>query len=194
MHTILAIGRLITLQLRAIHMISTIRRADIKDVAIVSLIGRLTFRETFSALFVQHEGELRDYLDHIFAPAKIAASLAKHENRYWLASVDGLPVGYAKLKFPSTHPALTAAAPAQLQKIYVLAEFLSQDVGSALMREILAEADRLGVDDLWLNVLSSNRRAIAFYEKQSWEHVAETFFAIGSQSFHFLTLRSQRSP
>lgn len=169
-------------------MTSTIRKADACDAAIVALLGRLTFRETFSALFSQHEGELRQYLDQTFAPAKIEASIGKAENRYWIASVDGLPVGYAKLKFPSKNPAREASAPAQLQKIYVLSDFISQNVGHALMDEIRAEGGRLAVDEIWLNVLSSNERAIRFYERHGWTRAGETTFGIGSQSFHFLTL------
>ncbi len=169
-------------------MSSTVRRAGVEDAAIVALLGRLTFRETFSSLFVNRENELHQYLDRTFNTAKIAASLAKPENRYWTVDVDGLPVGYAKLKFPSVNRGLGASAPAQLQKIYVLAEFISQKSGSALMDAMAAEATRLGIDGVWLNVLASNRRAIAFYERQGWTRAGKAAFAIGSQSFHFLTL------
>jgi diamine N-acetyltransferase len=165
-----------------------IRRADERDAPVVALLGRLTFRETFAAQFVQHEKELCEYLDHTFSATKIKKSIGKLENRYWIASISGLPVGYGKLKFPSKHEHLEARAPAQLQKIYVLTEFISRRVGSALMNEILVERVRVGSDAIWLNVLLSNERAIRFYERQRWISLGETTFNIGTQSFHFLTL------
>ena len=56
------------------------------------------------------------------------------------------------------------------------------------MDEIWAEGARLAIDEMWLNVLSSNERAIRFYERHGWVRTGETTFDIGSQSFHFLTL------
>ena len=174
-------------------MAVTIKRAGVSDAAIVALLGRLTFQETFSALFLQHEHELKQYLDKTFCVGKIEASIGKAQNRYWTASVDGLPVGYGKLKFPSKDAARKAGAPAQLQKIYVLSDFISQNVGHKLMDEIWAEGARLAVDEMWLNVLSSNERAIRFYERHGWMRTGETTFDIGSQSFHFLTLSASFS-
>lgn len=168
----------------------TIRNANATDAAIVALLGRLTFQETFSPLFVEHQDELLRYLDWTFAPAKIAASIGKVDNRCWIAFIDGLPVGYAKLKLSSRSSDLEASAPAQLQKIYVLSEFASRHVGRALMHEIRTEAERLNINKIWLNVLSTNERAIHFYERRGWTRAGEATFDIGSQSFHFLTLRT----
>lgn len=110
------------------------------------------------SLFTQHEPELRDYLDRTFGAAKIEKSIAKPENHYWIASVGGLPVGYGKVKFPSGHALLDARAPAQLQKVYVLSEYIAHGVGSALLQELMAEGARAGGDTIWLNVLSANAR------------------------------------
>ncbi len=165
-----------------------IRRAEKSDAPVVALLGRITFRETFAVLFTQHEGELSEYLYHTFGATKIEDSIGKLENRYWIANVDGLPVGFGKLKFPSKCDNLQAIAPAQLQKIYLLSEFISLGLGAALMDEILAEGALVGSDDIWLNVLSSNERAVHFYSRQGWISHDETTFDIGSQSFDFLTL------
>ncbi len=39
-----------------------VRKAEPKDAAIIALLGRITFRETFGALFIAHENELQTYL------------------------------------------------------------------------------------------------------------------------------------
>jgi len=165
----------------------TVRRNDANDGPLVGLLGRLTFREAFGVLFSGRESELGDYLDRTFAPMKIDASMRKAENRYWVVSVDGLPVGYGKLKLASSNGGHPAGASAQLQKIYILAEFMSQNAGSALMQTMMLAAAQAGACTVWLNVLSSNDRAIRFYERQGWARTGETHFAIGTQSLHYLT-------
>jgi hypothetical protein len=83
-----------------------IKSAGIEDAPIVALLGRLAFSETFGHLFTRHTGDLAGYLADTFGLAKIRGSLGQSENQYWLALADGLPIGYAKLKYPSEMPQL----------------------------------------------------------------------------------------
>jgi hypothetical protein len=66
-----------------------IRPAGPDDAEMVALLGRITFAETFGHLFLNHTGDLRAYLDHTFAVAKIRGSLGEPDNnrnnRYWLS-------------------------------------------------------------------------------------------------------------
>jgi hypothetical protein len=94
-----------------------IRRAIPGDAKVVALLGRITFRETFGHLFLDHRDELRAYLDATFDVGKIGRSVCKPENAYWLAFVAGLPVGYAKLKHPSAPTDQGDQNAVQLQKI-----------------------------------------------------------------------------
>ena len=116
------------------------RRAEAVDTAVVALLGRITFGETFGHLFRDHQDDLRDYLDRTFDVAKIERSLGTPENAYWLAFSAGLPVGYAKLKRPSTPPMMAGQHAAQLQKIYVLHQVLGQRIGRALLGQAMCEA------------------------------------------------------
>lgn len=170
-----------------------IRRADRNEANVVALLGRLTFRETFNHLFEHHQNDLQEYLDRTFSVAKIESSIDKARNSYWIASLDGLPIGYAKLKWPSESALVGEVKAAQLQKIYVLAEFASRGAGRVLMRTIENEVARLSPGALWLNVLTANRRAILFYEGQGWARIGFARFAIGAQTFDFLTMRARQS-
>ena len=170
-----------------------IQKAGPDDSATLALLGRMTFREAFGALFERREEELRAYLDANFAVAKLAASLTKPENHYWLALASDLPVGYAKLKQPSANALIDDAAAAQLQKIYVLAEFLTQGIGHGLMQAAMAEATKVKVKQMWLTVLDSNDRAIRFYERTGWTRAGTTFFSIGAQDFSFLLFETNPS-
>lgn len=162
-----------------------IRPAGPGDAEIVALLARITFVETFGHLFGNHASDLAAYLDHTFAVAKIRNSLGEPDNRYWLAFRDGLPVGYAKLKHPSPTPLLPNQDLAQVQKIYVLREFLSLGIGKELLAAALDEAARRGLNIIWLDVLKQNTRAIRFYERKGFVPLGDDTYAIGSQTFEF---------
>jgi ribosomal protein S18 acetylase RimI-like enzyme len=165
-------------------MDTEIKRADSGDAATVALLGRLTFAETFGYLFQDHRCDLRAYLDATFDPAKIADSLCKPKNLYWLAFARGLPVGYAKLKHPSPRPGQHGAEAAQLQKIYVLREFLGARIGRDLLASSLAAAAARS-SLVWLDVLQENDRAVRFYERHGFRAIGEDTYTIGAQSFLF---------
>jgi diamine N-acetyltransferase len=133
-------------------------RAKPSDAAAVAPLGRITFAETFGDLFSDHRDDRRSYLDATFDVAKIERSLGKPENLYWLAQRNELPVGYAKLKYPSAPPGKPGRDAAQLQKIYVLRKFHGDGIGRALMASIRQASHLASL--IWLAVLSQNERAI----------------------------------
>ena len=112
-------------------MALVVRAAEATDAPVIALLGRVTFEQTFGHLFTDHPDDLAAYLNGTFAVGKIAGSMAKDVNRYWLALDDGLPIGYAKLKYPSRHRLVAGEGRGvgQLQKIYVLRGF--HEIGRA---------------------------------------------------------------
>jgi len=166
------------------EMATDIRRADDRDAATIALLGRVTFTETFGYLFHNHACDLRAYLDATFDVAKIADSLCKPQNAYWLAIVRGLPVGYAKLKYPSPPPGQHTKDAAQLQKIYVLREFLGMRIGRDLLTPLMETADARS-SLVWLDVLRENDHAIRFYERHGFAAIGDDTYTIGAQSFLF---------
>ena len=173
-------------------MAADIRTADPADATSVAVLGRITFAETFGPPFQNHADDLRDYLDATFDVAKIERSLAKPENTWWLALRHRLPVGYAKLKCPSPPghgaPPRQEAAPerhaAQLQKIYVLREFLHAGIGGDLLHPLMRHA-AARAPLVWLDVLRENTSAIRFYDRHGFSITGQHTFRIGAQSFLF---------
>lgn len=175
-----------------------IRKANVNDAEIISLLGRITFSDTFEVLFNKKE-DLSDYLDNTFSVAKISESLVKNENVYWIALHNDLPVGYAKLKLNSTSEFVAFDKVCQLQKIYVLKDFISTGVGKLLNNSLIEEAVSLNYEYIWLSVLEENEKAIRFYEKKIYEKIGKHTFQIGSQIFNFcamgkkLTMKVEKS-
>jgi diamine N-acetyltransferase len=171
-------------------MMIIVKKAEAHEAAVIALLGRLTFRETFEHLFQGKEGELSAYLDQSFSVPKIRSSIAKPENQYWIALLDGLPIGYAKFKNPSPSALVANGSVVQLQKIYVLSEFHSHRAGHALLQAVRAEAEEASVDVIWLTVLDSNQRAIRFYERNHWSDIGASNFSIGTQEFSFRVFKT----
>lgn len=161
-----------------------IKQASEQDAQTIALLGRITFTETFGHLFTDPRN-LQDYLTLTFGVQKIRISLSKENNVFWLAYWDELPVGYAKLKKDSPSPFLKGQNVCQLQKIYVLKDFLSKKVGMALQAELLDYAKKHNLSRIWLSVLKSNRRAVSFYNKHGFGTLGDHTFQIGEQVFDF---------
>ena len=164
-----------------------IKEAEIHEAQFISLLGRVTFNETFGHHFTELQ-ELRDYLSTTFSVKKISNSLSKKDNIFWIAYVDDLPVGYAKLKLNSTTPFIQEDRICQLQKIYVLKDFLSLKIGFRLQEQMIEKAQNLHFDYIWLSVLKENQRALSFYQRTGYSVIGQHDFKIGSQVFDFVAM------
>ncbi|WP_350290367.1 GNAT family N-acetyltransferase [uncultured Croceitalea sp.] len=161
-----------------------IRLAKKEDAIFIAMLGRITFTEAFGHLFTDKIG-LKNYLDTTFNVDKIKKSLEKENNMYWIAFVNKLPVGYAKLKLNSTSQFVDALNVSQLQKIYVLHDFLSMKIGKKLQNLLLQKATENGSEKIWLSVYVGNKRAIGFYERNDFKKVGTHQFSIGKDHFQF---------
>ena len=166
------------------------RLAKKEDAPLIALLGRITFTETFGHLF-RDEQDLIDYYNLTFSVQKIEAGIEKPNNVFWIAFANRLPVGYAKLKLHSPSEFIESQAVCQLQKIYVLKDFLSMKIGFALQHSLLEKAKELNFDNVWLSVLHSNERAIRFYRKTGFDKVGNHDFQIGKENFEFIAMNKE---
>ncbi|TYP98091.1 ribosomal protein S18 acetylase RimI-like enzyme [Tenacibaculum adriaticum] len=165
-----------------------IREATFEDAEVISLLARVTFDETFGHLFKDRQ-DLLDYFDRTFSVQKLRNSIASKNNKFWLAFVNELPVGYAKLKVHSLSEfILQKERVSQLQKIYVLKDFLSKKIGFQLQETLLSKAKELNSKIIWLSVLHTNERAINFYLKNGFSSVGKHIFSIGKEDFEFVAM------
>lgn len=161
-----------------------IRKAVLEDIPVIALLARITFSETFGHYF-RDPNDLQEYLERTFSVQKLQSSFSKKNNVFWIATANELPVGYAKLKLNQPLELLKDESAVQLQKIYVLKDFLSQKIGLKLQDEMLKEAINGDNTYVWLSVLKQNERAIRFYLKNDFTKIGSHDFQIGKESFEF---------
>jgi len=164
--------------------------ANNSDAGYIALLGRITFTETFGHFFDDKQ-DLLNYYESTFSIDKIENSMSKPNNAYWIAFVDRLAVGYAKLKMNSNSEFITEQNVCQLQKIYVLKDFLSMKIGFELQRLLLKKATEKGFSQIWLSVLNKNERAVNFYIKNGFMKIGNHDFQIGKESFDFTAMSKQ---
>ena len=162
--------------------------ASKNDAKIIALLGRITFAETFEEYFDERQ-DLLEYFDRTFSVSKIEKSIDKKNNVFWIAYVYDLPVGYAKLKLNSNSEFIKFQKICQLQKIYVLKDFLSMKVGLSLQNAVLEKVKELNFDVIWLSFLNSNKKAINFYVKNDFVNIGAHGFQIGKEHFDFTVMK-----
>lgn len=167
-----------------------IKLATIEDAISIALLGRITFTETFGALFSDKK-DLLEYLDRTFAVDKIKKGIEKENNVFFIAFVDELPVAYGKLKLESENELLADKNICQLQKIYVLQDFLSLGIGKQLHRCIIKTAIKKGYSSIWLSALNSNQRAIDFYINYGYQSVGKHGYTIGKDDFELYVMHKK---
>ncbi|WP_373282318.1 ribosomal protein S18-alanine N-acetyltransferase [Microtetraspora niveoalba] len=128
-------------------MTALLRQMTMEDLPAVVEIERITF-----PLDAWSEAMLRGELDD------------QPRTRHYVVAVDGDEiVGYAGLA--------AAADQADVQTIAVLADHRRSGIGAALMSELLAEAERRGASEVFLEVRADNSPARAMYERFGFERL-----------------------
>ena len=142
--------------------------ANTSHTPVISTIGKQSFRDAFAHLF-NNKTVLQNYLDKTYHPDKIARSLQKENNVFFLAFVENVPVGFAKVKKYSLNDQIQSVAQMELQKIYVLSYYHGSGAGASLMQAVLDLSKQVRPDLLWLDTYTGNTKAIRFYEKNGFK-------------------------
>jgi len=164
-----------------------ILRANSSHAETIVSIGKLSFRDAFGPLF-NDKVALLEYLEYTYDIEKITKSINKENNVFFIAFVENVPVGFAKVKKYSLNEQIRSIAQMELQKIYVLSYYHGSGAGGALMQAVLDLAYQVQPDYLWLDTHVSNAKAIRFYEKNGFIRSGRNYFTIGNQTFEYYVM------
>jgi len=159
-------------------------RANSSHAETIASIGKLSFRDAFGGLF-NDKSALFEYLEYTYSVEKITKSINKENNVFFVAFLENVPVGFAKVKKSSLNEQIKSIAQMELQKLYVLSYYHGSGAGAALMQTVLELARELQPDYVWLDTHTTNTRAIRFYEKNGFVRGGKNYFTIGTQTFEY---------
>ena len=154
-----------------------IRYATTADAALLVDLGAKTFRETFEADNTPEN--LAAYLQSAFNQDKLIAELTDPSSCFLIAHSGDMAIGYTKLRTGKVPDEIGDPNAIELQRIYVLRDWLGHKVGAALMQASLNEAAAKGHNTMWLGVWERNPHAIGFYQKWGFEQVGTHIFKVG---------------
>lgn len=168
----------------------SIKKATQTDAPVIALLARVTFTESFGHYF-RDKQDIFDYFEKKFSVEKMKSSLQKENNVFWIAYWNDLPIGFLKLKKYSPVESLGDKAVSQLQKIYLLKEFIGKRIGNELMKEAESYMLANNLRHMWLSVLIFNDIAIKFYTKNGFSQIGTQMYQIGKETFHYYVLYKQ---
>jgi diamine N-acetyltransferase len=159
------------------------KRASVSDAAVISFLGKKTFTETFAHLFTGVE--LNEYLEDTFNVQKLEKSLLKKQNIFGILYYRDQPAGYYKIKTGMHYDHSLNEKFVQLQKIYILQEYLPLKLGNILLEDIFKLQEIRHCELIWLVVLHTNYRAIKFYENHGFDKLKKYHHTIGRQKLEY---------
>ena len=160
-------------------MTVALRRATRGDAPTLAVLAERTFRDAFSARNSPDNMDL--HCTRYFSPDIQAREIADPGLVTTLALEGGQLVGFTQMTLAKPHAHVVAERPAELNRIYVVAERQGAGIAQALMQEALANATAAGADCLWLGVWEHNPKAMAFYRKFGFEIVGSHPFMLGHE-------------
>ena len=143
-------------------------------------VARAIFTDTFAGRYAA--APFAEFCDATYGPdGAMAREFTRADVAWQVATGGGEPIGYAKLtplRAPATDPAPDAA---ELQQLYVRADWHGTGVADRLMDWALAESERRGAPEIYLTVFDHNERAKRFYSRRGFSEVGRCTFTLGDR-------------
>ena len=155
-----------------------IQKASLTDVLALQKLGRQTFYETFRD--TNSEENMTQYLEEGFATEKLTKELADPNSQFYMAYLNKEAIGYLKVNFGASQTEMNDNHSLEIERIYVLKDFLGKNVGQLLFQKAMTIATENKVDYVWLGVWEENHRALRFYEKNGFTAFDKHIFKLGN--------------
>ncbi len=142
-------------------------------------ISETTFCEAFSTQNTEEDMQL--YLKNVFSIKKLAEELHDENVAFYFAISDNNVIGYLKLNFGTSQTEkIKEHTSLEIERIYVLSAFQSQNIGQLLLNKAIETAKQKNINCVWLGVWEKNIRAIRFYEKNGFLFFDKHIFKLGN--------------
>ena len=159
-----------------------IKIATEADTEVLALLGRLTWAESHGH-YVEDKNDVLKYLNENFSISKTKQNINDTNILFCIIYVDDLPVGYTKLVINASNKNVTSQNQCQLERIFILNDFIPLKIGQQLLTFVEEQAKQLQLDTIWLTVYIKNKRAIRFYERNEFKNVGEINFIVNGKAY-----------
>ncbi len=156
------------------------RREDLSGVREVTW---LTWVDAYGP-FIPSE-DLRAYYDEHYSAGALDELFNDPAVTGFVSVADGLVVGYLK-----THHERSANR-FSVSSVYILPQFQGKGLGNRLMALAEEQARGAGCSELWLGVMTQNRRALEWYVRHGFVFGEEQPFTMGKSTVPHLIGRKQ---
>ena len=156
-----------------------IRLAVPEDAELVTELAQKTFRETYGPL--NDPGELSMYMDRQLAGKVLEEEIRADGSVWYIACIDGVAVGFLKIRRDRDPGNLGGRKALELQRIYVLQEYQGFSIGKTLINTAKAYARAQGFRTIWLQVWQKNTKAIKFYQDAGFVVYETAGFLMGTE-------------
>jgi ribosomal protein S18 acetylase RimI-like enzyme len=158
-------------------MLIQLVKTTLAEVKELQALSKQTFFETFSSQNTKEN--MQAFLDKEFAEEKLKLEISNPDSEFYFAQMNNSLIGYLKINFGNAQTELKESRGVEIERIYVLNEFLGKQAGQMLFEKALEIAKEKKMDYLWLGVWEKNPRAIRFYEKNGFVRFATHPFKVG---------------
>jgi ribosomal protein S18 acetylase RimI-like enzyme len=157
-----------------------IQKITLNEVEALQAISKLTFYETFAE--VNTEENMSSYLENDLSLERLSEELSNPNSEFYFASLENEVVGYLKINCESSQTEQKTANSIEIERIYVLKEFLGKNIGQLLLEHAFQIAREKGNENVWLGVWEENKRAIRFYQKNNFKEFDKHIFMLGEDA------------
>lgn len=166
------------------------RKAQCADALKLSVLYKQVYIQTYGTEGVSDE--FANFITLQFAVERLEHIIKDHPENITVADYKSNLLGVAEIEFSKECPINNIVAP-ELNKLYILERFCGLGIGHKLLDEAEKTVLAKGAKEMWLWVLESNDRAIAFYEKQAYQHIGNASFQMEVNKYENKVMLKQLS-
>jgi len=158
----------------------TLKKVTLENLPELQLLSRQTFQETFSDS--NSAEDMQKYLEVSLSTERLKAELSEENSEFYFALQNQKILGYIKLNFGNAQTELHHGTSLEIERIYVLKDFLGKKIGQILFDHAIEIAKQKNCDFVWLGVWEKNQRAINFYLKNGFVEFGQHSFVLGTDN------------
>ena len=153
----------------------SIEKVQLTDLPTLQHIATTTFAEAFGPPH-NSQRNMDIYLTEHMSKEKLLSEWQHPESVFYFAKKADDIVGYLKLNTGKAQTEAIEGNCLEVERIYVIADYQSQQIGQALMDFSIQIAVQSQKDFIWLGVWEKNLKAIRFYERNGFRSFSEHVF------------------